>query len=229
MKKFIIYLLSVTSIIVLISSCEDMFGDYLEKAPGADVTEDTIFSSQAQVELFLAACYEQALYDPLEETKYRYGDVQTANDITENLSFFTSICDEGEHEAPWWRGNKINIGSLTSANNWFDNFFKYRFTGIRMVNTLIERVDEVPDASDVYKMQLKAEARHLRAELHFIFFKKYGGISLVGRRFGPSETAEMKIPRSSVDSTVQFIVNDLDFAIANLPDSYSSNMRGRIT
>ena len=49
----------VTSIMLLtIVSCEDMMGDFLEKAPGVDVTEDTIFSSRSQVEMFLASIYE---------------------------------------------------------------------------------------------------------------------------------------------------------------------------
>lgn len=38
---------------VAVVSCEDMMGNYLEKPPGGDVTEDTIFSSRTQVETFL--------------------------------------------------------------------------------------------------------------------------------------------------------------------------------
>ena len=34
---------------VAVVSCEDMMGNYLEKPPGGDVTEDTIFSSRTQV------------------------------------------------------------------------------------------------------------------------------------------------------------------------------------
>ena len=56
----------VTSIMLLtIVSCEDMMGDFLEKAPGVDVTEDTIFSSRSQVEMFLASIYEYGVHSNL--------------------------------------------------------------------------------------------------------------------------------------------------------------------
>ena len=56
----------VTSIMLLtIVSCEDMMGDFLEKAPGVDVTEDTIFSSRLQVEMFLASIYEYGVHSNL--------------------------------------------------------------------------------------------------------------------------------------------------------------------
>lgn len=42
---------------VAVVSCEDMMGNYLEKPPGGDVTEDTIFSSRTQVETFLTSIY----------------------------------------------------------------------------------------------------------------------------------------------------------------------------
>ena len=40
-------------LLVSASSCSD----YLEKAPGVDVTEDTIFSSKLQLETFVAGTY----------------------------------------------------------------------------------------------------------------------------------------------------------------------------
>ena len=43
---------------VAVVSCEDMMGNYLEKPPGGDVTEDTIFSSRTQVETFLTSIYQ---------------------------------------------------------------------------------------------------------------------------------------------------------------------------
>lgn len=229
MKKIIINLLIITSLAALITSCEDIFGDYMEKPPGADVTEDVIFSSQAQVEIFLASCYEQALFNPWEETKYYNGSSSWNNDIYDNLPYFSGITDEGEHEAGWYPSNNVNLSTNTANELTYDLMYRHRHTAIRMTNILIERIDDVPDASETYKTQIKAEARHLRAELHFINFKRYGGVSLIARRLNPSEVEEMKIPRSSVDSTVQFIVEDLDYAISILPDSYSSNMRGRIT
>ena len=46
---------------VAVVSCEDMMGNYLEKPPGGDVTEDTIFSSRTQVETFLTSIYQMGI------------------------------------------------------------------------------------------------------------------------------------------------------------------------
>ena len=44
-----------------IVSCEKMMGDYLEKAPGVDVDEDVIFSSQNNAESFLMGIYKDGI------------------------------------------------------------------------------------------------------------------------------------------------------------------------
>lgn len=230
MKKYIIFLLLVGSLFALTTSCEDMFGDYLDKGPGVDVTEDTIFSSKAQAELFLAATYEQALYSPFWDTKYKNGSQWINNEIYDVMPNWSCFTDEGEHQAPWYPSNSVNSGTLNKAGkNFYDWGYSFRWTAVRMVHTLLERIDDVPDADGAYKTQIKAQARYMRAELNFDMFRRYGGISIVDRRFAPKEVEEMKVKRSSVDSTVQFIVQDLDFAIANLPDVYPSNFRGKIT
>ena len=54
MKK--IFYLMLLTLLISIWSCED--SSFLEKAPGIDVTEDTIFSSAAQTELFLNTIYQ---------------------------------------------------------------------------------------------------------------------------------------------------------------------------
>ena len=48
-------------LLVSASSCSD----YLEKAPGVDVTEDTIFSSKLQLETFVAGTYYWGLLSDL--------------------------------------------------------------------------------------------------------------------------------------------------------------------
>lgn len=229
-KTDLIYLILAICLSGLTTSCEDMYGDFLEKAPGSDITEDTIFSSMAQVQIFLASCYEQSLFNPWNETTYRYGGGSYDPTHTDdNISIWSCISDEAKHQIGWFNSNKINVGNVNTSSAFYDPFVNHRWTAMRMVHTLLERIDDVPDADNAFKTQIKAEARHLRAEINFENFKRYGGIPLVDRRFKPDEINEMKVPRSSVDSTIQFIVQDLDYAASILPDTYPSNMRGRIT
>lgn len=215
-------------------SCEDMFGEYLDKPPGTDANEDSIFASTAQVELFLAACYEQALISPWRHPGHLIGNQTIENTLGDNLAAWISQSDEGKHTAPWWISHQVNLGTMSSsggADNRYqlDVFFNARWTALRMVHTMMERIDEVPDANRAYKDQIMAESKYLRASLYFDMFRRYGGVPVISRRFTPEEVEEMKVRRSSVAETVDFIVKDLDEAIPFLPDSYPSNMRGRIT
>ena len=50
---------------VAVVSCEVMMGNDLEKPPGGDVTEDTIFSSRTQVETFLTSIYQMGIHSNL--------------------------------------------------------------------------------------------------------------------------------------------------------------------
>lgn len=229
-KTSLIVLISLVLISWIVSSCEEMFGDYLDKAPGSDITEDVIFSSVAEVQIFLASCYGQCLIDPWNETTYRYGGGGDDHaHIYDNLTMWSCISDEAEHQIGWYSSNNINVSDVNTTSKFFDPFAYHRWTALRMAHTLLERIDDVPDASEAFKTQIKGEARHLRAEINFENFKRYGGIPIVRKRFRAAELEEMKVPRSSVDSTIEFIVQDLDFAASVLPDAYPSNMRGRIT
>lgn len=66
MKKIIsrISVLTTASLIVLCCACSDIkFGDkFLEKAPGVDVTQDTIFSSKMYADRALTAAYSTLRY-----------------------------------------------------------------------------------------------------------------------------------------------------------------------
>lgn len=225
---------SIVSIILIILlyisaiSCEDIFGDYLEKAPGVDVTEDTVFSSKAQAELYLAACYEQALVSPWRHSAHLYGNAELQNSLNDNIANWICYSDEAEHSAPWWFAHNVNNGSLTIGPN-LDFFYQTRWTALRMVHTMMERIADVPDVDETYQKQIIGEMSYLRAAIYFDMFRRHGGVPLISRRFKPTEVEAMKVRRSSLDSTVQFILTDLESAISSLPDVYPSNLRGRIT
>ena len=65
MKKLVAIIISCIALAIGSSSCEDMMGSYLDKAPGIDVTEDTVFSSTAHAERFLATVYRYAVHSNL--------------------------------------------------------------------------------------------------------------------------------------------------------------------
>ena len=164
--KFLVQLTKLTIVLTIVlmltTSCEDMMGNFLDKPPGVDVTEDTIFSTQINVEAFLNGIYRDGMYGDIPEWSVRNGRREY---------LFASLTDEGECGAAWYACNTYNRGGMTVNSN-FDGCWTYRWKAIRSINILLDRIDEVPDASEEYKNQAKGQALFIRGLSYFEMFKR---------------------------------------------------------
>lgn len=217
--KNIIKIFCICSILYLLSvSCEKGIGEFLDKAPGVDVTEDTIFSSKPQVETFVAGAYLWGLH-----STFPYNDARNSGVYMDN----SVDCDEGKAGASWLGGTQWTTGSIISNNSNGDGRQSVRWNAIRRCNILIERISSVPNVDQGYKDQVKGEALFIRALNYFEMIKRYGGFPIVNKRFQLSDNFFIK--RSSIEDCFNFIIKDCDDAVALLPSTYVSTMRGRVS
>lgn len=215
MKNIYIILLCLT-IYALSSSCEEMFGDFLDKAPGVDVTSDTIFSAQRQCETFIAGMYSWGTMGQ-----------QTENDERmPGTGFWAGASDEGEETAAWFFPNSWNAGNVTPENN-LDIKSNTRWISIRKANILLEKINDVKDADQSYKDIARGEALFIRALNYFDLFKFFGGIPIVDKSLTVDD--QYYIPRSSVKEIVDFIVKDCSEAASLLPNVWATTAYGRAT
>jgi len=209
---------------VMFTSCEEMMGNYLDKVPGVDVSEDTIFSSKVQTETFLASIYQFGIhsnlgYSSMVQSSYPQGYANPDPTLSSGGT------DESETCAAWYNTQKWNDGTI-GPNNTDDSRFSYRFNAIRMVTVMLDRVDDVPDMTPEYKEQIKAEVKVIRALNYLEMLKRYGGMPIIDHRLKVSD--DLKIPRNSVEEVVNFILKDCDEAIPALPVNQTGNLKGRI-
>lgn len=216
-KNLLIY----TSLLILLHvSCSK---DFLDKAPGVDVSEDLIFSSKVEVEKAVAGLYLQGMPSI-------YGThTQIAGTINSRFGL-KGACDEAELGATWaseqaWNNGDVNSDGVTSID------FRYhqRWSAIRRANILLERIDEVPDADQSYKNRIKGEAKFMRAINYFEMLKRYGGVPIVDKRLTSADVLSSPITRSSFEEVLDFIIKDCEEATAVLPNNYPSEMKGRVT
>lgn len=212
MKKLRYIPLSLIVLSLINSSCSD----YLEKAPGVDVTEEDIFSSLVEVETFVTGTYYWGLLDDLP-----YWDVREQRDC-----FFGSASDECEAANPWYWSQSHNQGTM-SATNTRDTRWNAHWVAIRRTNTIIDLIEEAPFNDPEYKKQVRGEAKFIRAYNYWQLFIKYGGVPILHHRFAIDDN--FSVPRGTVAEMVEFMVNDCNDAINDVPVTYASNMRGRIT
>ena len=214
MKK-LIYLLLSTILILINTSCDDI-SNFLDKAPGVDVTEDTIFSSKVHLETFIAGTYYYGVMSDLPTW-----DARDKNDVGTDCA-----SDLAEIAMTWYWVQSWNSGSMSTTNN-LDRRFNTFWKAIRRTNIILDKIDEATIDDEEYKKQVSAEAKFIRAYNYFQLFQKYGGVPILDHLFSLDEN--LNVPRSSVEDVVNFIVKDCDEAIADLPSTYPSTHKGRVT
>ena len=208
------------------SSCEKNLSQFLDKAPGVDVTESTIFSSKVQLETYIADAYRYGIH-----SVYTYNDAAiTPAPASRTFTINAGITDEAEAEVTFFHTQNWNAATITSADNLVgqeDYRYYVRWTAIRNCNIILERINDVPGLDDTYKNQVIGEVKFIRALNYCEMLKRYGGVPIVDKRF--LLTDDLKVKRNTVEEVVNFIVKDCDDAVAKLPATYTANFRGRVT
>lgn len=206
------------------SSCEKSITEFLDKAPGVDVTENTVFSSKAQLETFITGTYRIGIH-----SIFSYNDAALIP-TSRTYCINAPITDEAECEVTFMHPEQWNAGNITSATGLVaqeDYRYFIRWSAIRNCNIILERLNDVPNLDDAYKNQVIGEMKFIRALNYSEMLKRYGGVPIINKRF--QLTDDFQVKRSTVDEVVKFISADCDDAVSKLPATYTSNFRGRAT
>lgn len=116
-----------------------------------------------------------------------------------------------------------NFQTNIATNVYVEEAWRSDFNGIFDANTVIEQLTKNGSyaGSGALVTRLTAEARFLRAFFYFDLIKYYGKVPIIDH---PSSAAEVNtIARSSVADVYKFIIDDLQFAVANLPTNFSGS------
>lgn len=212
------------------SSCVDdwKFGDsFLEKAPGGDVTKDTIFNNAEYTRRFLWNTYSKLYYGL---PYYWDGGVQ----VKMNTGVFETLSDCWHSHNSWDEVNRqFYSGAYVPGNSG-----KFKYTGenvweaVRASYIFLENVDATPDMETSEKERLKAEAKCIIASRYFDMFRHYGGLPVVTASYSGTE-AMYEQGRETVENTVNFMTGLLDEAMPALPwvldEADRNNWDGRFT
>lgn len=195
-NKFFIYC---GAIMLLSSSCSD----FLDIKPLDRVSPDQVFQDVNGVKAVLATLYnkmpvEDFTYNPAKGFNYRT-ESNNWTDLGWSVSFYT---DESTNSA----GTGVEI-----TNGYWD------YGAVRQINQFIESVPTV-SISQEEKDRLLSEAYFVRAYTYFAMAKRYGGLPLITKVQQIEDGDKMYVPRSTEKETWDFILSELDNAIANLPD-----------
>lgn len=220
--KRIYYVFTVIAAASIVVSC----GDFLERAPGDNMTKEELFSKIETAERYLDNAY---VYLP---------DFQcNTEDLTGRYKLGGATDEIGFQQASGYPASPfdINLGSwnptqMPMARNWSD------FYGcIRRCNMFIENYDLIPEdmsagGASNRKERLLGEAYGLRGYYYFLLFKQWGGVPILNSVLDPGNVESLKgIKRASAEEIVNQILSDMDEAMLHLPEKHDDANFGRFT
>ena len=179
-------------IATIIGSCSK-----LDLNPLAEASTGNFYSNQTELELAVNDLYRGAFWD---------------ND------------DEGFTDNYWHRaqlGNAVTFGTMNADDATALLLWTNAYKAIARVNTFIASKDRAAvNTSAATILRLEAEMRLIRAYEYARLITHFGDVPFLK---APMELAEANgILRTSKEEILGFIFSELDFATANLPQSYST-------
>lgn len=190
--------------------------DFLEKAPKGELTSDNFFKDANQAEQAVNAIYAHLRNFNVHVFSY-IGITDIASD------------DADKGSVPGDAGFLQDINDFTfDANNTAVNgIWSGYYQGVFRANQVLANVPNIEMDAEL-QTRLLGEARFLRAYFYFFLVRTYGDIPLIDRPLNPDEYRQPKVSAAQI---YDFIEDDLEFAIANLPEKseYSATDLGRAT
>ena len=197
----------ILSLAAILPSCDD----YLDLKPVSVTTSDNAYNTADDAEAALVGAY-----DSFAQEYY----------IWDNILFNDVISDNhyaGGDNPEIYAIEDLNITPTNSRlwNNW-----SQIYNAIAKANIVLQKVPVINDPQlDLTgrRNEILGEAAFLRAYHYYQLAKMWGGVPLITAPVTSTDPAETQIPRASIDEVYAQIIGDLEFAIANLPDTYSDD------
>ena len=191
--------------------------DFLDVDPHNQISDAAVWSNLDYAEAFLNNCYRWIEGDNEQGVPF----CSYTDELYHRTGYATEVYTLGNVSC-----DNYNVGySEGKGNTWY-----FYYTGIKNVNQFLERIGEVPVASDVeetQKEEMIGQAYFLRAFYYHQLYSLYGRVPLVYHTFDMD--AEWTQTRADMDEVADSIVADCDRAVAILPTSYGSEDFGRAT
>lgn len=209
MKKNLNYILSGMLALVAVSCTK------LDEEPISILVPDQYFNTEADAEASVMGIYS------LLTNADSYG-----RRLTMVLQLLGDDCDIGDIGT---QSSRIQLNSFRhdASNQDILAIWRTAYLGIGAANAAISGIPNV-DMNEERKAALIAEARVLRALYYYHLVQLFGDIPYIGE-FVTDPSTITDVSKTAAQEVYQRIIEDCEFGIAHLPDSYASGIKARPT
>lgn len=207
MKKIKLYIILLTAFSALCwTGCKE-----LDLAPENTFTDLTYWDSEAKAQSVLNTAYSQ-MFD---SNRFFYNEAASDN----------AYNGRGDTEG----AASLAAGTYDPSLGRFQGQWNSNYTGIKTCNILLENIDRIPNMDEGNKARMMAEARFIRAFLHFQLMTWFGDVPLLSKDVTIEESQE--ITRTPKAEVLGFILDELTEVSMSLPiqQDLPDSERGRIT
>ena len=219
MKKISLFFIAFSMLLV---SCKDAF---IDLAPPSNLNANSFYKTQQDMNQATLSAYGNL------RTLYNAAYVRIGEIRSDNTTY------------SWLSGNPANekgidefASPLLPENSFITDLWNDSYKTILRCNIVIGRSDAATFTDEKLRSQYKAEAHFLRALVNFWLNRAFGGQALDNQLLGVikvdkelTQEEAYALGRASLQEMYDFIVEDLKYAEANLPESYGGSDKGRVT
>lgn len=235
MKQVFNKLLLLTVVLTASTSCEE----YLDVNPNFGVTNEDVFIDYFATKSVVDRAY-RLINNPVyanNDWNAEFGNKSDECQATKVNGPIGTVFNSGNWFNQTWR----DLGGMSflsqqqefgDARDRFGNAADKGMWAIRAVNQVLENIElleeyptELGFTAQQLKDQLIGQCYYLRGFHFFQIIRRYGGITIFDRVF--DSNTDFDAPRPSYLECTDFIVEDLDKAIALLPEKWTGPDLGR--
>ena len=197
--------------LVLMTSCVD-----LNILPSTVLSSNEIYN-EAGVTAYFAGIYRLLPMEDFKHTTNNEGSARSGYNSSQGMiwSFW------------YYTGEATNRNNTGGFARQVQGYWGDAWSIVRQANTLIQNLPNYPELS-TKSPEWIAEAKFLRAYVYFQLAKRYGGLPIITEPqvLDMNNTSTLFVSRVSHADTYDFILNELQEAINELPET---NQTGRAT
>lgn len=207
MKKLLV-ILTLFSIVLL--SCKKNVLDIL---PQDRFAEGAVWEDES-----LIKAYHNELYNAIPHGFY--------------IHMYSKYTDEAYNSAPCCGAdifklntfNPDNIAGAGGGDIWgsYIYYWNHGYSYLRKVNVFLEQMAATGALEFSDKKRLVAEAKFIRAFIYFNLIERYGGVPIVTEAYDRQDIGSVTFKRNTFDECVAFIQTNIDEALPDLPEKYTS-------
>lgn len=218
MKKIYISIFALSA--YFFSGCSNDYLD-VDQTEAISTKDIELFNNDAGAATFVTAIYSKFLDWNLTSFSWIGLSSIASDDADKGSSPGDTGSDKDLMDALTYNPSSPSTSEIFAAN----------YEGINRCNQALNIIPQLDKADSALRSRLLGEAKFLRAFMYFTLVKTYGGVPIVDHLPNPSSEEDriMQLTRKSSAEVYAFIENDLNDAIAALPNKseYPAAEKGR--